>query len=239
MLLASFSLAILLSGPIQAPQQEKPKFEMATFQFVILRPGPKEKSLKAEDKAKMQMEHLKRLQELWESREALVAGPVTGNPEVRGIAILDVRTKEEGVAIMKDDPFVRAGALVAEVRPWLAGKDVVKKGPQFMDLQPMWLGLLKRPKDAPTLTKEKGEEIQAGHMANINKMAAEGALVWAGPFLEDTPLRGMFLFYGLPKGRIEELANRDPAIKAHRLELELMPWHTPKGSWPEPVKAGG
>lgn len=228
------ALALLPQGSApQTPASQEPKFEMETYQFVMLVNGPNFNKVTPADASKMQAEHLKGLEKLWNDGKALVVGPVINGDTLRGIVVLDVRTKEEGAALLKDDPFVKAGVLSAEVRPWLAGKNLVKKGPKFMDLAPVWLGLLKRPKDAPTLTKEESAKVQAGHMANIDAMAKSGALIWAGPFLEDTPLRGVFVFRNLPREEVLKMASEDAAIKAKRLELELFTWVTSKGTWPE------
>lgn len=90
------------------------------------------------------------------------------------------------------------------------------------------IGFLKRGPNAGTGTKEEAARIQELHLANIRKMANEGKLIIAGPFMDNTDLRGMFIF----KVSMEEAraaAEQDPAVKAGRLVLELHPWYAAQG----------
>ena len=67
--------------------------------------------------------------------------------------------------------------------------------------------------------------LQAAHLANIQRMAGEGKLVLAGPFLDDTGLQGIYVFNVETVAEARALTESDPAIQAGRLVMELHPWY--------------
>ncbi len=71
-------------------------------------------------------------------------------------------------------------------------------------------------------------EIQRGHMANINRLAEMGKIVVAGPFGDNGNWRGIFIFDCPTEEEVKELLNTDPAVKAGRLAYEIHPWWTAK-----------
>lgn len=73
-------------------------------------------------------------------------------------------------------------------------------------------------------------KIQAAHLANIQRLADEGKLIVAGPFLDDKDLRGIFIFDVETEAEVKELVETDPAIIAGRLRYEIHPWMTAKGT---------
>lgn len=93
------------------------------------------------------------------------------------------------------------------------------------------LVLLVRPADAPTYDEAKLKEIQAGHLANIKRLANEGKIVLAGPFEDHSGrnVRGMFLMKTDSVEQAREWTATDPAVKAGRLKPEFLKWFTEKG----------
>jgi uncharacterized protein YciI len=77
-----------------------------------------------------------------------------------------------------------------------------------------------RDQDAAT-----AQAIQRGHMDNITRMANEGKLVIAGPFLDGGDIAGIYIFNVETVEEARALTESDPAIQAGRLVMELHPWY--------------
>ncbi len=77
-----------------------------------------------------------------------------------------------------------------------------------------------RPKDSI-----KAIELQKAHQANISRLAKEGKLAIAGPFLDNGELRGIYIFNVETVEEAKELTATDPAIQAGSLVMELHPWY--------------
>ncbi len=75
------------------------------------------------------------------------------------------------------------------------------------------------------LSKEEANALQVKHLENIGKMAEEGKLLLAGPYLDAGDIRGIYIFDTESIDEAREWTNTDPAIKAGSLEMELRPWY--------------
>ena len=76
------------------------------------------------------------------------------------------------------------------------------------------------------LTKEQQQTLFKGHMANIQRLAAEGKLVLAGPFGENPRrLEGVFIFNLAKVEDVEPLLKSDPAIAGGALAYEIYNWY--------------
>ncbi len=168
---------------------------------------------------------------LWKEHKALLYGELDGAGARRALVVLDVPNKTAAEALLTRDPDFASGKVTTECLTWYFGKNYVVPGPRFDDFDAYWFGLLVRPKDAPKSTPEESGRIQAGHMANIQKMAASGALLIAGPFDGAGAKRGVFVFKAMPQRDVVDLVSRDPAIQSGHLCLQLFRWHATRGSF--------
>lgn len=123
-----------------------------------------------------------------------------------------------------------AGAATAQTAP--PAKQEAPRNEQEMpkfEVEQYQLGLLLRGSKSGTTDPEEAKQIQAGHMAHIQKMADSGKLMAAGPMMGNGELRGIFLFKAASVEEAKALAADDPAIKAERLKMEILPWVGTKG----------
>lgn len=79
--------------------------------------------------------------------------------------------------------------------------------------------------DRAELPKEQVDSLQAGHIANINRLVKEQKMISAGPFYNGG---GIFLF-DTNKAETEAVLNSDPAIAAGRFKLEVYPFDLMEG----------
>lgn len=77
----------------------------------------------------------------------------------------------------------------------------------------------------------------AGHMANINRLAAMKKLIVAGPLEKnDKTYRGIFIFNVPTIKEAQELVMTDPAVKNKIFDVELFQWYG-SAALPEYLKA--
>ena len=231
----SFILSLLISFnfviPLVSQQKPEPQFKLVQFHMAILKKGPKWSATHTKETEQMHQAHLAHAAALLESGKAIVAGPLSDDGEIRGIYIFRAPTPEEAKAWANDDPAVASGHLVAEMHPWWS-EDVFKKANTPLKLTTAYLAFLVRgDKWTPEKTPAT-EELQKAHMANIIRLAEMKKLVVAGPFGDDGPLRGIFVFRVETLAEARALTETDPAVKAGRLALDLHPWQVPEGILP-------
>lgn len=83
---------------------------------------------------------------------------------------------------------------------------------------------LNKKSDAEVITPEQSKKIMEGHMANINRLAAEGKLISAGPFEGGG---GLFILNTTSIDEAKAWLETDPGVKAKRWDIEMFPY-TPR-----------
>ncbi|HEU4553561.1 MAG TPA: YciI family protein [Chitinophaga sp.] len=68
--------------------------------------------------------------------------------------------------------------------------------------------------------------IQEKHLANINRLAASGKLLVAGPFGDDGDLRGIFILDCPDSASAAALVRTDTAVQTGRLTFDVKSWWT-------------
>ena len=110
-------------GP-PAPAAGTPKFEMESFQLVLLMRPADRKELPDAEAEELQRQHLAHLGKMHDSGKMVIAGPFGAqrDPSFRGACLYRVATPEEARALAEADPAVKAGRLRVEVITWYVGK---------------------------------------------------------------------------------------------------------------------
>lgn len=81
----------------------------------------------------------------------------------------------------------------------------------------------------PELDSAKAVALQRAHLDNIFRLADEGKLVLAGPFMDGGSIRGIYIFNVSSVEEAKALTSTDPAIQSGSLKMELHPWYGSAG----------
>ena len=70
------------------------------------------------------------------------------------------------------------------------------------------------------------QDLMRGHLDNINRLVEEGALLVAGPFMQnENGFRGLYIFNVKTVEEAKELVSTDPAIQAGVFDVIYAPWY--------------
>lgn len=224
-------LVLLLAISPAVLSQQEPAHKLVEFHMALLKHGPKWTAEENAETKRLHEEHVKYVTSLLDSGQAIIAGPITDGGEIDGVFVFRAKSAAEAKAWAEADPTVAAGFRLAEMHPWWS-EDIFRKRSQPMKLVPTYLALLTRGEKWTPEKTPATEEIQKGHMANINRLADMKKLVAAGPFGDDGLLRGIFVFRVASLDEAKALTATDPAIQAGRLAMDIHQWMVPEGILP-------
>ena len=101
------------------------------------------------------------------------------------------------------------------------------------------LVVLRRPADAPDMSDDELDALQARHLAYRARLKDRGVVVANGPFGEqrDESYRGMSIF-ACPPDEAALLSDGDPSVIAGRLAYDVMEWWVAAGTLAFPRATG-
>ena len=231
LILLTFCPVTAFSQVQQNQQAASPESKLIEFQMAILKRGPKWSPNPGKDAPAIQQQHVDYVQSLLKSGQAMIAGAIKDESNLVGVYIFRTKSADEAKSWVNADPAVVAEHVVAELHPWWS-EDVMKKTETPQKLMTAYLAFLVRGEKWTPERTPQTEEIQKGHMANINRLAEMKKLVVAGPFGDNGTLRGIFVFRVDSMEEARSLTLSDPAVQAGRLALDLHPWLVPEGILP-------
>ena len=85
------------------------------------------------------------------------------------------------------------------------------------------------PNDAKVTDKAERGRLFKGHFANMGRLAKEGKLLVAGPFVEGKPMRGLLIFNVATLEEAELLIKTDPTVEAGVFVYEMTKFYGPAG----------
>jgi uncharacterized protein YciI len=95
-------------------------------------------------------------------------------------------------------------------------------------------GFLNPHEERTPIPEAQALEIQKGHMAHMERMAAAGRLLAAGPLATPGGPRGLLVYQCESAAQAEEWTKPDPAVINKRLRVEMYRWMN-NGIWGEPL----
>jgi uncharacterized protein YciI len=99
--------------------------------------------------------------------------------------------------------------------------------------------LLRRAPDAPEMSDEALDELQARHLAYRTQLRRDGVLVVNGPLGEqsDISMRGLSIF-ACDLDEARRLSDADPSVQAGRLAYDVFEWWVASGTLAFPEATG-
>jgi uncharacterized protein YciI len=98
---------------------------MKIYYLYLLLRGPAWTTEESPELTRLHEAHLAHLRGLRQAGHTIISGPVLDDGPLKGLGIFRVGTQAEAEALAAQDPAVRAGRFLFEIRPWMAPAGVL------------------------------------------------------------------------------------------------------------------
>jgi uncharacterized protein YciI len=120
LLFAFLFLPLIAISSYAQDENKMPDFNIKQYYFVMLVKGENADKIDSLKLKQLMIGHLNNIKKMAKEGKLLIAGPFGDDGNWRGIFIFNVKSEEEVVALLKNDPAIQAGRLAYEIHPWWA-----------------------------------------------------------------------------------------------------------------------
>ena len=99
----------------------------------------------------------------------------------------------------------------------------------------VWLAVLMRGSAWTAKQTPEAERLQQQHIAHLDELARAGHSLVMGPFMDQGPIEGVVVLSANSLEEVTALMESDPAVKAHRVAIEIHPWWPAKDTFRKPA----
>ena len=115
---------LLLAACLAAAALARDMSRMTTYYMVFLKKGPKWTADNTPEVREINKGHMAHLSNMAKNGKMILVGPFLDGGDPSGVCVYATATPEEARASAEQDPAVKAGRLVVEVRPWMSVKGI-------------------------------------------------------------------------------------------------------------------
>jgi uncharacterized protein YciI len=100
---------------------------MTQLYLGLLRKGPDWTAEQTPELTQAQRRHLALLQRLDEEGDLLIAGPIPGGEDLRGVVVCRAESTEQARSYFDQDAHIQSGRLRLEIYPWMVPTEVLER----------------------------------------------------------------------------------------------------------------
>jgi len=123
---------VACTPPPKPPAPVAKAFSMRTYTFVLLKRGPSWSAEETPETKTIFEGHMANIKAMGKAGKLVLAGPFdapAGDKDAyAGLFVLDVKSDDEARALLANDPAIKSGRLVPELRPWYGPAGITYDG---------------------------------------------------------------------------------------------------------------